>query len=70
MECYYCKGRMEKKSAPFFVERKGYHIHWDEVPAWVCTQCGEPLFDEQAVEKIQHVLVLLDKEMKPLTKVS
>jgi YgiT-type zinc finger domain-containing protein len=61
---------MEKKTAPFFVERKGYHIHWDAIPAWVCTQCGEPLFEDQAVEKIQQALSLLDKENEFLTKAS
>ena len=70
MECLHCKGRMEKATAPFFIERKGYHIHWDAIRAWVCTQCGEPLFEEKEVEQIQRVLSLLDRETKPLIKAS
>lgn len=70
MECIYCKGRMEKTTAPFSVERKGYYIHWDAIPAWVCTQCGEPLFEEREVEHIQRVLSLLDKENEVITKAS
>jgi YgiT-type zinc finger domain-containing protein len=34
-----------KGTAPFAIDRGGYHLHWDAVPAWVCTQCGEPLFE-------------------------
>jgi hypothetical protein len=30
---------MEQKTAPFFVEREGYHIHLNEVAAWVCNLC-------------------------------
>jgi len=28
----------------------------DDVPAWVCEQCGEPLFDEETVDTIQGML--------------
>ena len=45
MECLSCKGRLLKSSAPFSIDRGGYHLHWDAVPAWVCSQCGEPLFE-------------------------
>ncbi len=70
MECLYCKGRMEKTTAPFSIEKKGYHIHWDAIPAWVCKQCGEALFEEKEVERIQQILLVLDKENKLLTKAS
>lgn len=53
MECLYCKGRMEKATAPYGIDRKGYHIHWDAIPACVCTQCGEPYFEREEVDRIQ-----------------
>lgn len=37
MECLHCKGRMERKTAPFSLDRKEYHVSWDAIPAWVCT---------------------------------
>jgi YgiT-type zinc finger domain-containing protein len=46
MECFYCKGRMMKSNAPFSADRNGYHISWESVLAWVCTQCGEAFFEE------------------------
>ncbi|MBW4491680.1 MAG: YgiT-type zinc finger protein [Oscillatoria princeps RMCB-10] len=67
MECIYCKGQMEKGTAPFSIERKGYHIHWDAITAWVCTQCGEPYFEAPEVDKIQRVLSVLDRESAALT---
>jgi len=38
MECLHCKGRMERGTAPFSVDRHGYHVRWDAIAAWVCTQ--------------------------------
>ena len=35
-------------AAPFHVDRKAYVLRFDRVPAWVCTQCGEPYFEERA----------------------
>ncbi|QXD16083.1 YgiT-type zinc finger protein [Rhodocaloribacter litoris] len=54
---------MEKKRAPFSVDRNGYHIHWHALPAWVCTQCGEAYFEKKEVDKIQRVLRAIDLEM-------
>ncbi|HSE84153.1 MAG TPA: type II toxin-antitoxin system MqsA family antitoxin [Thermodesulfobacteriota bacterium] len=67
MKCMFCKGKMERKTAPFHIHRKGYNITFDEVPAWVCTQCGEVYFDEAEVESIQKVLQILDEQTKKLS---
>lgn len=62
MTCLECKGRMERGTAPFSIDRKGYHVHWDAVPAWVCMQCGEAYFDRREVERLQKALEVLDRE--------
>ena len=67
MECIYCKGRMERGTVPFSVDRKGCHVHWDAIPAWVCRQCGEPYFEASEVDVVQKVLALLDRENAALT---
>jgi YgiT-type zinc finger domain-containing protein len=67
MECIHCKGRMTKGTAPFSIDRKGYHIAWDAIPAWVCTQCGEPYFESAEVDRIQKSLALLERESPALT---
>jgi YgiT-type zinc finger domain-containing protein len=53
---------MVKGSAPFSADRNGYHISWESVPAWVCSQCGEALFEENEVNHIQKALQQVDHE--------
>lgn len=69
MKCMYCQGQMVKTTAPFSMSRKGYHIHWDSIPAYVCSQCGESYFEGEAVDKIQNTLSTLDKETEELINV-
>jgi YgiT-type zinc finger domain-containing protein len=67
MKCVYCKGEMELKSSPFHVDRKGYHLVLDTVPAWICTQCGEAYFEESEVDVIQDILTRLDEGTQKLS---
>jgi len=67
MECMHCKGRMVRGAAPYSLDRNGYHVSWDAIPAWVCTQCGEPLFESRVVDLIQRALAELDRESAALT---
>lgn len=59
MTCPHCRGTMTRTTAPFSLDRKGYHITWDAIPAWVCRQCGEPVFEAREVEWIQSVLTVV-----------
>lgn len=67
MKCLYCKGVLVRKKVSYTATRKGYHMIIDDVPAWVCEQCGEPLFEEQAVEAVQGILRELDLRVSNLT---
>lgn len=67
MECIHCKGRLRRAVAPLSIDRKGYHVHWDAIPAWVCTQCGEPTFEAREVARIQSALSELDRASAVLT---
>jgi YgiT-type zinc finger domain-containing protein len=62
MESIHCKGRMKRGTAPFSLDRNGYHVSWDAIPAWVCTQCGEPFFEAREADLIQKALRDLDRE--------
>jgi hypothetical protein len=66
MECLHCKGRMGRGTAPLSVDRRGYHVHWDAIPAWVCTQWGEPYLETREVEGIQRALEALDRASEQL----
>jgi YgiT-type zinc finger domain-containing protein len=60
-ECVHCRGKLSRGAAPFSADRNGYHVSWDALPAWVCTQCGEPTFESAVVEAIQRTLQDLDR---------
>ena len=62
MNCIHCKGTMGRSTAPIHIERKGYRLALDAVPAWVCGQCGEPRFEEREVDAIQRTIRTLDAQ--------
>ncbi len=62
MKCLYCKAQMKKGTAPFSIDRNGDRMSWDAIPAWVCEQCGESLFETKEVDTIQAALTVLDRE--------
>lgn len=64
MECLHCKGKLIQKKVSYTATRQGYHLIIDHVPAWVCEQCGEPLFDEETVDAIQETLREVDLRME------
>ena len=60
MMCMDCQGKMERGAVPFHIDRRGYHLILDTIPAWVCIQCGEAYFEEVAGEAIQQVIRAVD----------
>jgi YgiT-type zinc finger domain-containing protein len=70
MTCMHCRGTMKRTHAPFHIDRKGYHLSLEAVPAWVCGQCGEPYFEEREVKTIQHLLKQLDEQASSLASVA
>jgi len=66
MKCIHCQGDMKRGSAPFQVDRRGYHLTLDAVPAWICTQCGEAYFEDQEVEEIQKMIRGVDQGTQKL----
>lgn len=56
VECLYCKGTLMRKKVSNTATREGYHLIIDDVPAWVCERCGEPLLDEETVDAVQDTL--------------
>ena len=53
---------MRRGTTPFHIDRKGCHLILDEVPAWVCEQCGESYFEEKEVDAIQALIVSIEKQ--------
>lgn len=68
MKCMYCQGEMQRGSAPFHVDRDGVHLSLDNVPAWVCTQCGEAYFEEAQVDTVQDIIKAVEEQTGKLAR--
>ena len=70
MKCFHCQGELRRGNTTYTINRHGYHIIIDDVPAWICSQCGEPLFEAREADVIQRALAALDRESQKLAPAS
>jgi len=54
---------MVRGKTSYALNRQGYHLVIDEVPAWICRQCGEAYFEEEEVDAIQDLIKTLDSKI-------
>ena len=47
----------------YTVNRQGYHLLINDVPAWVCQQCGETYFEGEEVDAIQELIKTIDSKI-------
>jgi len=66
MKCMHCQGKMKHGKAPFEIEKNGYRLRLERIPAWICTQCGEIYFEERSVDSIQKVIQAVDRQTEQL----
>jgi YgiT-type zinc finger domain-containing protein len=66
MKCVHCGGEMRRATTPLHIDRKGCHLTVDEVPAWVCGQCGEPFFEERELAAVQELARSVDEKCRAL----
>ena len=62
MKCMYCQAEMKKGTVPFHIDRKGVHVSLDEIPAWLCSQCGEAYFEEMEVDSMQALVKAVEEQ--------
>jgi YgiT-type zinc finger domain-containing protein len=55
---------MEKTTVAYTVDRKGYHLFIEKIPAYVCSQCSERYFEEKEVEAIQSMIKVLEEKLQ------
>lgn len=67
MKCIHCQAVMKHGTAPLHIDRNGCHVTIDNVPAWVCQQCGEAYFEEQEVDTIQDLIRMVERKANKLT---
>ena len=70
MQCPHCQGRLTPGKTSYTVNRSGYHLIIDQVPAFICDQCHEPLFTEEAVGLVQEMVRALDIQRKELDQIA
>ena len=57
---------MKRQNVPLHIDRGSCHLLLDEVPAWVCEQCGEQYFEEKEVDTIQDLLASIEQKSAAL----
>ena len=67
MKCIHCKADMKQGKAPLHIDKSNCHVTFDNVPAWVCRQCGESYFEEQEVNTIQDLIRTIEQKAHKLT---
>ncbi len=55
-QCPLCQGTIEERLITYVQEYKGRVVIVENVPAEVCTQCGERLLRPDVAEKIQRLV--------------
>jgi YgiT-type zinc finger domain-containing protein len=69
MECPHCHGTLKVGKTSYTVNRNRYHLIVDEVPAFICEQCQEALFTEEAVRVVQQMIGTLDERRRELNAI-
>mgnify|MGYP001581923252 CR=1 FL=1 len=54
--CNICHGQVEEELTSYTRWLEGRLIVVENVPAWVCGQCGETYYDPDVVEHLQTVI--------------
>ena len=62
MTCYHCRGEMIEQKTTFMYEDNGEFWIIRNVPAYVCTQCGEKEYTQGTTRRI---LALLSQPPRP-----
>jgi len=67
MSCSPCQDQLRPGKTSYTINRNGYHLIIDDVPALICKQCHEPLFTEDAVRLVQQTIRSLDARRQELS---
>ncbi len=70
MKCMYCQTEMKRGSVPFHIDRKGVHVSLDEIPAWLCSQCGETYFEEKELDSMQALVKAIKEQTQKFSKIA
>jgi YgiT-type zinc finger domain-containing protein len=66
VRCVFCGGKLENRRVNFTHEQNGKYLVVENVPAEVCTKCGEKVYSPEVTE---NLLSFARQEFKPVKKV-
>ena len=64
MRCDLCGGRVRRELISYALFYEGHWIIVEHVPANVCHQCGEKLYDPETVNHLQRIIWSKEKPYK------
>ena len=70
MKCIHCQAIMKQGTAPLHIDKQGCHVTLDNIPAWVCEQCGEAYFEEREVDAIQDLIQTVEQKAQKLALIA
>lgn len=63
MKCVFCGGKVEKGLVTFCYEEDDKHLFVENVPAEICTKCGEKTYSPEVTDEL---LRFAKDEFKPV----
>lgn len=66
-QCYFCKGKIQRQLVTVDYRWGEKLIVIKDVPAQVCTQCGEKYFDAEVSRQMEHIVLKGEKPSVSLT---
>ena len=52
MQCIFCRGKIESRYVTFVYDHENEYFFVENVPAEVCTQCGERTYSPEVAEQL------------------
>ncbi|MCX5886442.1 MAG: YgiT-type zinc finger protein [Proteobacteria bacterium] len=66
MKCVFCGGRVEKKKVTFVYEEDNKYLLVEDVPAEVCTKCGEKTYSPKVTDELLRFAKSKSKPVKTI----
>jgi len=70
MRCANCGHKITEVKSRYCINRNGYQLNLEGVPAFGCPSCGARYFKEAEVDAIQSMLEDLDKDFKKVLAIA
>lgn len=66
-KCEFCAGAMEQRRVLARFRYKEETLYIENVPAWVCKQCGEQYFDAPVYKRLEQIAQQRERIQKTIS---